>query len=88
MPILLDLAGQSFGRLTVKSKLLEKDNQGQTLWDCACSCGNNTIARTASLRNGNTRSCGCMRKENAAKVGSENVTHGLSKSDEFIIDET
>lgn len=85
MPIQIDLVGQCFGRLTVKSKLAVKDNQGQTLWDCECSCGNNTIVRTASLRNGNTSSCGCLQKEHAAKMGSKNITHGLSKSDEFNI---
>ena len=85
MTVPLDLVGQCFGRLTVKSKLMVKDNQGQTLWDCLCSCGNTVIARGYSLRNGNTRSCGCMRKEAAAKMGSGNITHGLSKSDEFNI---
>lgn len=54
----LDLAGQVFGRLTA---LEPAENIGAyTAWRCRCECGNEAVVRTASLRSGNTRSCGCM----------------------------
>lgn len=68
-----DLAGLKFGRLTV---LERAENKGKdTMWCCACDCGNKTIVRATCLKNGTVRSCGCLRKENAAKI---NFKHGKS----------
>lgn len=51
-----DLTGKEFGYLTV---LTETDSQGY--WKCLCRCGKETVVKGASLRNGNTKSCGCLR---------------------------
>lgn len=60
-----DLTGQRFGKLTVIKKIESKRNSSDrsVLWLCKCDCGNETIVRGSSLRNGNTKSCGCLRKE-------------------------
>jgi hypothetical protein len=36
---------------------------------CACDCGSQTVVLAWRLRTGETRSCGCLRRVNMAKVG-------------------
>lgn len=62
MTKLKDLTGQKFGRLTVISRA-ENTKTGQARWNCICSCGNETIVRSAHLIDGHTRSCGCLNKD-------------------------
>ena len=53
------LIGQKFGLLTV----IEKTNQkryGYYLWKVQCECGNETLAPSCHLKNGNKQSCGCL----------------------------
>lgn len=57
----IDLTDKQFGRLTVLKKL---DKRGtEWFWLCQCECGNTTEVRGVSLREGKTRSCGCLKKE-------------------------
>lgn len=60
-PKVVDLTGQVFGRLTV----LELDHVKRSTrnWKCQCSCGNTVSVREYNLKSGNTKSCGCTRKE-------------------------
>lgn len=58
-----DLTGQRFGRLVVLGKQGVDEIQHCTLWLCQCDCGNKKIVKTSSLRNGKTRSCGCLQQE-------------------------
>ncbi len=55
---LIDLTGQTFGKLTV----LRKDNSGKTRWICKCECGNTVSVLSDSLQRGRTTSCGCSRR--------------------------
>lgn len=56
-----DLSGIRFGRLTVVSK---SENIGNAVaWNCVCDCGNTVVVRAYSLKNGDTKSCGCLHKE-------------------------
>lgn len=61
----LDLTGQRFGKLTVIESA--ESCNGRTRWRCKCDCGNEKIAYTASLRCGQTKSCGCMRQDGLKK---------------------
>ena len=65
---LRDLAGKKFGRLTVISK------EGTRRWLCQCDCGNTTICHGASLKNGNTKSCGCFRREQRSTLNGMSHT--------------
>ena len=61
---LIDLTGQKFGRLTAKSKLPLEYGQKIIYWLCDCDCGTKNVkVRGYSLRNGHTRSCGCLNRE-------------------------
>lgn len=70
----LNLVGQRFGRLVVIEET-GKDNQGNLMYLCKCDCGNEIAVRGYSLRNGDCKSCGCLRKEASSK---RNTTHGYS----------
>lgn len=65
-----DLIGQRFGRLVV-IKLAGKDKWGAFLWSCRCNCKdkNEIIVRGSSIKDGNTKSCGCLQKESVANHG-------------------
>lgn len=52
-------------------------------WVCACDCGSDLIVLTQSLRGGLTKSCGCLQRESAAKLGRSKKTHGLSGTVEY-----
>ena len=61
-----NLIGQRFGMLVVTA-LSHRENHGIYKWHCKCDCGNESIASTSNLRNGNTTSCGCFGKEQRVK---------------------
>jgi hypothetical protein len=57
-----DLTGQKMHRLTFLH-FVEIDWRGNAIWKVKCDCGTEFIARAASVKIGNTRSCGCIRIE-------------------------
>lgn len=56
-----DLTGQVFGRLTVVR--FAEIRGKRTLWLCLCSCGKEAAVRADALKDGNTRSCGCLHQD-------------------------
>lgn len=56
MPAFIDLTGRRFGRLVV----IERTGRR---WSCRCDCGNTKTLPGDRLRSGETRSCGCLRRE-------------------------
>ena len=66
-----DIIGREFGILTVKQRAV-KDNKGNSQWLCKCKCGEYVIVKGYNLKNGNTSSCGCLRRINMSKIGIEN----------------
>lgn len=75
MPRKINLAGKTYGRLTVL-KEADRDRWGQVTWVCKCSCGNNCYVRGRDLRSGNTKSCGCLDIEKAtANIRKQTVNH-------------
>lgn len=69
--------GDRFGRLVVVRFIDTRRESGtnQFYWECRCDCGEIKVVRDANLKNGNTRSCGCLQRETAAKADWK-VTHG------------
>ena len=57
-----DLTGRRFGRLTV-IEFAGKTKDRKTTWNCLCDCGNEKIIIGKNLKNGNTKSCGCLHAE-------------------------
>ena len=78
----INLTNKRFGRLIV---IKENGIQnGSILWSCLCDCGNNTIVNGNSLRWGNTKSCGCLIKENNKNFPNKK-THDKTNTDEYFI---
>lgn len=65
------LEGKIFGRLTVIS-FAGINKWGHYRWNCTCVCGGSKTTLGRYLVKGNTKSCGCIRKEVITK-------HGLNK---------
>lgn len=74
----LDLINIRFGKLTIVSHDYSKANL--RAWRCICDCGNSCIATTQELRKGDTKSCGCIRREVTRKQGFMNFKHGNAKT--------
>lgn len=77
MPKLIDLIDKVFGRL-IAIKRVANSKQNQSMWLCKCNCKYKTerIVLGNDLRNGHTKSCGCLRKE----IITEAMTkHGHNK---------
>lgn len=65
------MTGKKFEKLLVVSR--EPSKNGRAMWLCQCDCGNSTIVKGKQLLNGNTKSCGCLRKEVKIKHGKYNT---------------
>lgn len=63
MKHLTDLTGRKFGRLTVTGLAATRAKSARAEWSCLCECGKRCQVVGANLKDGNVRSCGCMRSE-------------------------
>jgi len=69
-----DLTGKKFGRLTVLHQT-GKDHNRHIIWFCRCDCGR--YFKAAGNLGANTNSCGCLRREKAARQAiKRNYRHG------------
>ena len=69
--------GQRFGRLTVVDPTLRRPPTKSVPYGtraalCRCDCGTMTTPVIYSLVSGNSRSCGCLQRELAARNGEKN----------------
>lgn len=72
--------GAKYGRLTVTGF---DRNRRDTVYNCSCECGNTTVATYSNLKKGNTKSCGCWKREHGYITGKLGVTHGMSSTREY-----
>jgi hypothetical protein len=70
------MIGKKFGKLTVieESDVRTTKKRGKR-YLCQCDCGNEKIVRGDCLRDGNTKSCGCLHRR-LVKPVKERVYHG------------
>ena len=64
---LINLIGKKFGHLTVIKKDTSKVGK-YIYWICRCDCGNIASIRGECLKNGNTKSCGCIKSKGEDKI--------------------
>lgn len=64
MPAAIDLTGQRYGRLVAVSLV---ENTSPRRWLFSCDCGTVKALNPAMVRQGTTKSCGCLRKAATAK---------------------
>ena len=84
----INLINQRFGRLLVIKKV-GKDKHMGLLWECLCDCGNTKTVRGNNLRQGSTKSCGCLFREvisktNKGRVASTKTRKKMSEAQQVI----
>lgn len=73
----VDITGARFGLLTaVRQAGVTHD--GKALWACLCDCGKEHVAIGKNMRNGNTKSCGCLRVARASETAHGHKRRGTS----------
>lgn len=80
MPKFKDLSGNKYGRLSVLQRAtphISETGQKYSRWECVCECGIVLTVLHSSLVSGNTKSCGCYRRELHIQ---SSTTHGKSKT--------
>lgn len=70
----VDLTGLTFNRLRVIRYAGRRKNRAA--WFCVCSCGTRVIVTGTDLKRRNTRSCGCLRRE---QLLARNLIHGQAQ---------
>lgn len=73
-----DLTGSKFNRLSVVSRNYERR---RVSWNCVCECGNHRVVASCDLKNGHTKSCGCLSRENTS---TRSKTHGATGTPTYI----
>jgi hypothetical protein len=62
MRAVVDLTGKKFGRLLVVS---QSTTSSPLKWNCVCDCGKTSVVEGGKLKSGHTKSCGCLKHEEA-----------------------
>ena len=73
-----DLIGCKFGRLTVVEYIPPKERKTRSFaWVCKCDCGNDkrVITSSTKLKNGDTKSCGCLKAERMGNLNKKYKYH-------------
>lgn len=78
-----NLIGQKFGRWTVVEEgpgYIDKGANGiKSNWYCDCDCGaKHHLVSGRNLKAGNSKSCGCLARENISKANRKYNTYDLS----------
>lgn len=79
-----DLTGHRFGRLVVIKESAPSyyvDKKGYKhrypMWKCKCDCGETTVVRVGCLKSGDTKSCGCLERENRKRINESFISNEI-----------
>ena len=75
--------GEKYGKLLIV-KRAEDSNSGKRRYECLCDCGNTKIVAYGNLRNGHTKSCGCLRIEKTAERGRATIKDFIGQKFGFL----
>jgi hypothetical protein len=84
MPTKLNVAdyiGKKYNRLTIVSQAPRKDKGNNTRFFVKYDCGKTLTVFYKRLREGNTRSCGCLSKD----YHDSRITHGVTKHPLYLV---
>lgn len=73
--------GKKFGMLTVESVVVSNGSKSKLF--CRCDCGGNKVVPYVQLKNGQTRSCGCLKRKSIQKWNEV----GKAKTRELLADD-
>lgn len=74
MAKLIDITGLTFGKWKVLEHKYKKNNAHY--WLCKCECGNTAIVRGGSLKQGTSKSCGCVGKQKTVRRSTKHGGYG------------
>ncbi len=81
-----DLTGKRFDRWKVIRYNPKKSKEmGRPYWDCICDCGTKKCVDGKSLKNGDSKSCGCLKREKEKERMSGKNNHNWKGGKEIII---
>lgn len=70
--------GQVFGRLTIVALVPKPEGASVgRYWLGKCECGNEVICTTGRLNHGKVKSCGCLHRDTARKLGLASRKHPI-----------
>lgn len=72
----VDMTGITYGRLTVLGYAGKRSAEPRTYWYCRCDCGTVKVICGHNLKQGTSRSCGCLQRE---LVSKRCTLHGQSR---------
>ena len=76
MPSTINMKDRIFNYLKVVERA-GNTKSGEAMWLCECICGKKKILPGSKVRNGEIKSCGCMKTELS---GKKNRKHGMRKT--------
>ena len=76
MSHVIDLTGQRFGRLLVIGRAPKRGTSTNARWLCECDCGSLAEVLGTTLRRGESKSCGCLKRDLNRK---QLTRHGMCK---------
>ena len=72
----IDMVGKRYGMLTVINEIPERNKNNHIMYWCKCDCGNFKAILGVSIRQGLTKSCGCLHRNKITK-------HGMGSTPEY-----
>ncbi len=78
--------GEKFNFLTILEIVAPGDGYRYYRYRCLCDCGNTAISCAKSVRQGKTKSCGCLKKKNTILMGKSNRLQTGNSIENIIID--
>lgn len=76
----IDMSNKIFSRLTVLQRT-ENNKKGLAMWQCLCDCGKTIDVPGSQLKNGQTTSCGCLKRE---KLKASATKHGKYRTGAYV----
>lgn len=77
------MLGKKFGLLTV-NQWLDIDDNGNSIWQCTCECGNKHEANSCNLKN-SVKSCGCLKQNSPLLFGENKGKASRAKNEEVML---
>lgn len=73
---IIDLTGNRYGALVVQARAPKPvgSKSSSAFWECLCDCGNTKIVSGNVLKQGKSRSCGCLTSKLRSESHSEDLT--------------
>ena len=66
-----DIVGKKFGRWTAIEMTNKRSSSGDAIWKCLCECGTSGEVKKSKLKDGTSKSCGCLNRELTSKRRSD-----------------